>query len=127
AALKVSLRERLDNILVNQINAAMTPEFMAQIIGDMVNSFARNPDGKSDLTVLVNPAKVAELEQALAGSLKADFAGNAQIFGDNNIGGGLKVAINGSDLFYDFSDSAVMEIISAYIGPRLAAIVNPNK
>ena len=127
AALKVSLRERLDNILLNQINEAMTPEFMAQIVGEMAASFAKNPDGENSLTVLVNPAKAAELEKALIGSLKADFVRNAQIFGDNNIGSGLKVAINGSDLFYDFSDSAVMEIIGAYIGPHLAAVLNSNK
>lgn len=123
--LSVELEDRLNRILKDGVDAAMTPEMMADIIKTMVASFVANPDatGDDEMKVLVPPAKLDAFEKALKGSLRNSFKGEPQLFADNEIGGGLKVSFNGENLLYDFSDSAISEIICSYIGPRLAAAV----
>ena len=63
------------------------------------------------------------MNAALKGSLKDSFVKQPTLFADMELGGGLKVSVSGNDVFYDFSDDAITDIVAAYIGPRLAAIV----
>lgn len=120
------LKARLDVVLRDNVAAAMTPEFMAGIIGDLVKTFCTDPKKAltDDLTVMVPPAQLKALEGALKSSLVDSFHQTPQLFADSNLGGGLKISFSGKDLYYDFSDTTLAEIICSYIGPRLAAIVN---
>lgn len=121
--LNVELKERLNAILQENTASAMTPELMGRIINEMAAAYIK--DGKQDakLEVLVSPKSLEEMTAALKGSLKDSFAKQPALFADMELGGGLKVSVSGNDVFYDFSDDAITDIVAAYIGPRLAAIV----
>ena len=36
---------------------------------------------------------------------------------------GLKIGFQGGDVFFDFSDDALAEIICEFVGPKLAAVL----
>jgi hypothetical protein len=39
----------------------------------------------------------------------------------------LKIGFKGSDVFFDFSDDAISDLICQFIGPKLTAMLNPEK
>jgi len=122
--LQAELKERLNNIIQDNTAKSMTPELIAEIIKEMTAGYSRN-FGKpvTDLTLLVSAKQLDELETALKGALRSSFATQPKLFADMEISGGVEVAVNGNDVYFDFSDEAITEIISAYVGPRLAAIL----
>ncbi len=122
--LEAELRERVMNIVQDNTANCMTPELMAEIVKSMTEAYAKS-NGKtiSDLTLLVSPKMLEDMTTALKGSLRASFATEPKLFADMEISGGVEVAINGNDVYYDFSDEAITEIVVAYIGPRLGSVV----
>ena len=121
--LNVELKERLNAILQENTANAMTPELMGRIINEMVAAYIKDGKQEAKLEVLVSPKSLEEMNAALKGSLKDSFVKQPTLFADMELGGGLKVSVSGNDVFYDFSDDAITDIVAAYIGPRLAAIV----
>ena len=121
--LNVELKERLTAILQENTANAMTPELMGRIINEMAAAYIKDGKQEAKLEVLVSPKSLEEMNAALKGSLKDSFVKQPTLFADMELGGGLKVSVSGNDVFYDFSDDAITDIVAAYIGPRLAAIV----
>ena len=121
--LNVELKERLNAILQENTANAMTPELMGRIIHEMAAAYIKDGKQEAKLEVLVSPKSLEEMNAALKGSLKDSFVKQPTLFADMELGGGLKVSVSGNDVFYDFSDDAITDIVAAYIGPRLAAIV----
>lgn len=121
--LNAELKERLNAILQENTANAMTPELMGRIINEMAAAYIKDGKQEAKLEVLVSPKSLEEMNAALKGSLKDSFVKQPTLFADMELGGGLKVSVSGNDVFYDFSDDAITDIVAAYIGPRLAAIV----
>ena len=121
--LNVELKERLNAILQENTANAMTPELMGRIINEMAAAYIKDGKQEAKLEVLVSPKSLEEMNAALKGSLKDSFVKQPTLFADMELGGGLKVSVSGNDVFYDFSDDAITDIVAAYIGPRLADIV----
>lgn len=119
--LKSELEKRLNNVLANQTSQAMTPVLMTTIIKDLAEAFIKNPDEK--ITVLVAVKDVNSLTESLRASLKESFKNSVELFSDKDINGGFKVNFSNNDVFYDFSNDAIIELVSAYVTPKIAELL----
>jgi hypothetical protein len=45
------------------------------------------------------------------------------VFGESGIRSGFEVGFKGGEVYFDFTEDAVTELVADYIGPRLAAIL----
>ncbi|MDD5599849.1 MAG: hypothetical protein PHV82_18040 [Victivallaceae bacterium] len=124
--LKGEIQKRLENLVRNAGAASMTPEFMGEIIREIAKAFNKN-DSASDSTLelLVSGKDREKLLELLRGSLAAAFKETPEVFSDSEIGSGLKIGFKGNDIFFDFTDDAVTELVCAYVGPKLAALLEP--
>ncbi len=122
--LESELRSRVNNLVQENTAAAMTPELMSDIVKTMVDSYVQQ-SGKSvnDLTLLLPPKMIDTMSDALKSSLRDQLIAQPKLFADIEIAGGVEIAINGDEVFLDFSDEAITEIVAQYIGPRLGAVV----
>lgn len=119
--LKAEIENRLNNVLNIQTEQLMTAEFMAGIIKDLVAAFIK--DSNDEVTVLTAVKDVDALTAALQASLRDSFKGKAEVFADREISGGFKVNISGGDLYYDFSNEAIVELLASYVTPRVAGLL----
>lgn len=123
--LKDDLMKRLDKVMKGAVDQAMTAELMGKILLEMVRNYKeKNIGADPELDILLNAKDLASLEGALKSSLAAELRKNPVISAGSDFGSGLKIGFKGSDVFFDFSDDALTEIISHYIGPRVAAMLN---
>jgi len=124
--LKGELQKRLENVVHDLSSESMTPEFMGEIIKEMASAFSKN-DSASDLKLelLVAPKDCEKLIVLLRGSLAKTFAETPEVFSENDIGGGLKIGFKGSDVFFDFTDDAIADLVCAYVTPKLAELLEP--
>jgi len=66
---------------------------------------------------------VKTLDQALKSALADSFKKAPKVLGDSEIRGGFEVGFKGSEVYFDFTEAAVTELVADYIGPRLAKIL----
>lgn len=127
-ALKDELQKRLQAVAKECVGEAMTADLMGKLILEMEKSFIQ---GKSvegtGVEVLLNKKDLETMTKLLQGSLGKNLKGAPDISLGHDFSAGLKIGVKGNDLFFDFSDDALADIICAYVGPRLSAILKEKQ
>jgi V/A-type H+-transporting ATPase subunit E len=127
-SLKEDLLSRLNKVVKNSIGDAMTPEVMGQTLLEMAKSYReQNPDSEPGIEVLITKNDLEKIEKLFKGSLVNDLKESPDISIGHDFGSGLKIGFKGSDVFFDFSDDAISDLICQFIGPKLTAMLNPEK
>lgn len=122
--LRQEFQSRLENVIKDNVGAAMNPEFMTSILQQMVESFKnQNPETEPKLELLVSAKDLAEMEKQLKAGLAESLKQAPHILAGQDIDSGLKFSVSGDNVFFDFSDKAIADIICAYVGPRLAEMI----
>lgn len=124
--LKGELQKRLENIVHDVSAESLTPEFMGELIKEMAAAFSKN-DSVSDsgLEFIVATKDCEKLTGLLRGSLAKSFVETPEVFSGSDISGGLKIGFKGSDVFFDFTDDAITDLVCAYVSPKLAELLEP--
>lgn len=117
------LKRRITNAVRENAAAALNPALMSAIIAEMAGNFAKNGGKVTELELLLAPQTLATLGESLRASLRESFSADPELFADADMTGGLKISINGSEVFFDFSDEAITDLVGGYIGSRLASVI----
>jgi len=124
-ALNAELQDRLKNVVKECIGEAMTPEMMGKLILEMQKNYIEKTGvAEPSIEILLNEKDCDSMEKFIKASLLANLKSNPDISIGHDFTSGLKIGFKGNDLFFDFSDDALAEMICAYVGPRLAAIIS---
>lgn len=126
--LKEELSNRIENIVRTQAQAAMSPEFMRELILKISDNLLPKGKGKpAQVQVLVSPDDLKKLGESLKGSLTDSFKHDPALIPAGDIGAGLKLGVKDSDMFLDFSDEAVTDLLREYLGKWLTDIIDSEK
>jgi V/A-type H+-transporting ATPase subunit E len=123
--LRNEMTARMTKVVKNNMGEVMTPEFMTGIISEMTAQYLRSAPGADlKLEVMVAPGDLARMQALLANSVGASFKGQPKVLESRDIESGLQVSVKDGDVFFDFSDEALTEVICGYAGPRFAEYFN---
>ena len=127
-ALNEELQKRLKNVVKECAGDAMTPEMMGKLILAMQEAYIADAgNAESGIEILLNKKDLAEMEKLVKGALLENLKATPEISIGHDFTAGLKIGFKGNDLFFDFSDEVLSEIICTYVGPRLAGIIQDKK
>jgi len=118
-ALKADILARLRNVVKQCAGNAMTPEYMAKLISEMAAAYAKN--GNAGMEVVLSGRDFEASEAALKAALLNHLKANTEISMGQNFASGLQIGFKGSDVFLDFSDEALADVLCEFVGPKLAA------
>ena len=121
-SLQSDLQKRLENLVRESIGQSMTPELMGKIILLMSEKYITE-NQNSELEVLLSAGDAAKMETALKAGLLSNLKNHPVIKISNSLASGLKIGVKGTDLFFDFSDDALTDVICSYAGPKISAVM----
>ena len=121
-ALKSDLLNRLNAAAHACIGEAMTPEVMKQIILKMAESYGKSADGAS-LEILLPKKEQDQTEAYLKAQLLAELKTEPAIRLTNDFNSGLQISFRDCDVYFDFGDDALAEILCRFVGPKLTAVI----
>ncbi|MCE1207312.1 MAG: hypothetical protein LWX00_07890 [Spirochaetia bacterium] len=123
-ALKDSVQDFFDNLIVASAGEALNASFIQKILPEILKEMAKNLQG--DIVVSV-PEKIhASLDQALAARMAKELSKGVEFKVFPGIDAGFRISEKNSTVQYDFSAEAVATIISARLNARLSEIVNES-
>ena len=123
--LREELHDRLHNAVKESTAAALDPQFMAQLVKELAQSFCASPDAA--ITIRCAVKNTDALDQALSAALADSFAKKPAVFPGNEIVSGMEVSFDGGKCFYDFTLDAVSDLMDSYIGEQLKEIFQAAK
>ncbi len=121
-ALRADIEARLKALVNDSVGEAMTPDEMGKIVLEMVKAYhEKNPAGDATVEILLSKNDADKMTALLKGSLLADLKANPVIQVNADVAAGLQIGFKDADVFLDFTDEALADVICAYVGPKLAA------
>lgn len=123
-SLKGELESRINKAVENATSAALTGEFMAELIREAAAKFISSPD--EELSVSCAIKDVEKLEAALKGALADSLTKEPEILGVSSVRGGLELSLKNGAFCIDFTSEAVNDLFSAYAGKLVENIVRES-
>ncbi len=117
-----SVTKELEAIAGDKVNEVYSSKNLGDIIIKVVEAWSKAPD-VDDITVLLNSKDTEALEASLLAAFKKHLQGGVTLKANDNFDGGFRIAVNGGSVYYDYSAEAVTEMMSAYLNPRVSALL----
>ena len=117
-----SLVAELDGIIQSETAKSYSSDLMKTLIPETVKAWCKNADA-SELSVILSEKDLKSLEDELKAALKAEIAKGLEIKPDSTLSAGFRIGVNNGAAFYDYSAESVADLFSAYLNPRVAAIM----
>jgi len=122
-ALKADLLAKMKAVTHSCIGEAMTPEVMKQIILTMAQSYAKDANAGESLEVLIPKKQQEQAEALLKAELMKELKANPVIELTTEFNSGLQISFRDNDVYFDFSDDALAEVLCRFVGPKLTAVI----
>lgn len=125
----LSLRERLEEraakIAQEAVAEDLNPQAIADFIASMIDDSTAQKGDRMNIEAQV-PDKVAkELRKHLLARLGEDLKEHVELTPVKDMEGGFRISIGEENVFYDFSDTALADVLCMFLNPRLAEVVRP--
>lgn len=117
-----SLVAELDGLIQSETAKSYSPDLMKTLIPETVKAWSKNADA-SELSVILSEKDLKSLEDELKDALKTEISKGLEIKPDSTLSAGFRIGVNNGAAFYDYSAESVADLFSAYLNPRVAALM----
>ncbi|HJO94283.1 MAG TPA: hypothetical protein QF753_12855 [Victivallales bacterium] len=123
-SLETELRERLNICANNLVKEALTSKLMGDIIEKMATSYSKDHDKDFTMELMFSAKDLEEMTKLLRTNLFKNLKEKPEILKGHDFTTGVKIGFKGQNVFFDFSDNTITDIIAEYVGPRLTSILH---
>lgn len=117
-----SITKELSAIVTAETEKAYSSDLLSKLIPETVKAWTSKTEA-GEVSVLLNEKDLKALESSLNAALKAEIAKGLTLKVDGSIGSGFRIGVKDGAAFYDFSAEAVADLFSAYLNPRVSALL----
>lgn len=117
-----SVVREVERITREQVKGVYASDEMAHLIANTVENMGKMPEAE-DLTVVLNTEDLKKLEEAILGQLKDKLIQGVTLKASDSFDAGFRIAAASGSIYYDYSQEAVVEMISHYLSPRVVELM----
>ncbi len=117
-----SIARELNAIINRNVSEVYSSDTFAQLIVKTVEEWTRNSEAEN-ISVLLNSKDLQALEEAVLAALKEKMLGGVTLRANDNFDGGFRIEVKDNSAYYDYSAEAVSDMLSAYLSPKVAALL----
>lgn len=117
-----SLVSELDSFVQSECAKAYSADMLKTLVPETVKAWCKNSDA-SELSVLLSEKDCKELEGEFKAALKAELSKGMEVKADKTLSAGFRIGVNNGAAYYDYSAEAVADLFTAYLNPRVAALM----
>ncbi len=117
-----SVARQLETIVSENVTAVYSSSALTELIIKAVGNWSENAAAE-DVSVILNESDLKALEQSLLAALKEKMLSGVTLKAGDSFDGGFRVAVNDGRAYYDYSAESVVEMLSAYLSPKVTALL----
>ena len=124
-AFKTEIQAILDRLVAQELTASYGDDTLKAALPDIIKGWAAKDSagGADSLSLILPEARLKSLEAFFREKLSSELKKGLELKSDRNLGAGFRIANKDGSAYYDFSAESVAELLSAYLNPHLAEIL----
>lgn len=117
-----SVTRELNVILRENVSAVYSSDRLAQLIVNVIQAWAANPDTEN-LAVILNSDSLKAFEEIILAGIKEKMLNGVTLRANDNFNGGFRISVNDGGAYYDYSADAVVDMLSNYLSPKVTGLL----
>lgn len=117
-----SVTRELNAILNENVGAVYSSDVLSQIIVNVVERWAEKPD-TDDIAVILNDKDKNTLEETILSGIKDRVKKGVTLKASDSLDGGFRISLNNGNVYYDYSQETVVEMLSKYLSPEITKLL----
>ncbi len=115
-----SVNKELNAIIGDEVKAVYSSEAFAGIIAEAAAQLSQD---NGDMSVILNSKDIEKVEKSLLAALKEKAVNGVTLKPNDDFNGGFRILVNGGRAYYDYASKEVTDMLSAYLNPRVTALM----
>ncbi|MCK5147080.1 hypothetical protein KAR48_10015 [bacterium] len=117
--LKEQINRLFDRVFKQEVGKGLDAEFLKGLILEIVTSW-----GKSQgVEVEINEDQAKDLEKVLFSGVETQLRKGITLHPSKDLSAGFRIGIKGENLYYDFSDESISELLRVFLNQRINDIL----
>ncbi len=117
-----SVSKELNTILKEDVSAVYSSEKLPEIITNIIEKWASNPDAEN-ITVILNSDDLKAFEETAFSGIKEKLLKGVTLKPNDNFDGGFRIAAKDGSAYYDYSAEAVVDMLANYLSPKVTELL----
>jgi V/A-type H+-transporting ATPase subunit E len=123
-AFKDEIQALLDSLILRQVSSSYNDDVLKAALPEILKNWAVK--GENTLSVIVNDADLEKIKGFFDEKLNYELSRGVELKSNRNLKSGFHISNKEGSVYYDFSAEAVAVLLSAYLNPKLAEILNTS-
>ena len=119
--LKRRIHALFDAVFKSASAEALKPDFMQKLISKLVQQWS-----EKDLEVRVSETDLKSLQRLLFAGVRKKVKSGIDLKASAELQHGFRIGVKGDNVYYDFTDDSIAEILRISLNPRLKEILDQN-
>ena len=116
---KTRLNTLFDQVFKSEVGATLKPDFLQNLIQNIVDQWGKGDDAE----VMVSEADQKSLETLLKKGVQSKAQDGIVLKISDDITKGFRIGVKGEDIYYDFADETIAQMLKSFLNPRLKEIL----
>ncbi len=121
-AFREEIKTLLDRIVAASVTANYNADALKAALPDLIKAWAAK--GSDDMAVILPEGELSKLQSFFTGKLAEELKNGVELKSSRKLTSGFHISNKNGSIYYDFSAEAVANLMSAYLNPKLAEILN---
>jgi len=118
--LKERIRFIFDQVFKAEIGQAMTPDFIQKLIIQLADQWTKDAEAE----IAVSEKDLNQLKSHLLKGIQEKIKAGISLKVSPDLTHGFQIGLKGEDVYYDFSDESITEILMKALNPRLKEMLD---
>ncbi|GHU34198.1 V-type ATP synthase subunit E [Spirochaetia bacterium] len=120
-AFKGEIESLLNKLVSQKLSESYTSDVLKAALPDLLKAWATK--GTNELDLVLSASDLQKLQGFFNISLVSELKKGIELKSDRNLAAGFRIASKDGSAYYDFSAESVAQMLSAYLNPKLAAVL----
>lgn len=121
-AFKDEIKTLLDRIVGANVTSSYNEDVLKAALPDLIKAWAAKDS--NDLSVILSESDTAKLQSFFTSKLTEELKKGVELKSSRKLTSGFHISNKDGSVYYDFSAEAVANLMSIYLNPKLAEILN---
>lgn len=122
-SLREELGSRMSAVARDCLAAELSGPKLGKAIETAITSYMSAGGRVESLEILVPEAEREAVAKHMLAALGKDLKARPEVLPSSAVAAGFRLVFDGSDVQYDFSDEALLEVVCSFVNPKLAGLV----
>ena len=123
---KDEVKALLERLIAQQVAADYSADVIKAALPELLKNWAGK--GSDALSIILPEGELSKIQSFFNEKLKDELKNGVVLKSNRKLASGFHISMKDGSVYYDFSAEAVVQLLSAYLNPKLAEILkNSNK